>query len=292
MAAAASAATTSTLLCDIVDNVSLAKRVIRNRDGKPGSETHIYVVNTAQANQSRLSFLLGDADKARYGRVVRKPGTFQDSGQGAFTMLVACEGEDADALRKLQERVVDGMKEFGLLNASISSHPDVVKLVMSPIILEGESSVMISTNLTDDTEYYMKISKGPHAGKFMPIRMEDIRVGDRIVISIRMDRHRDKPKHRFTRYTQRVFVIDRSSYGRESTVVGSSGKAVDVIDFDPALLEDNDSPAAPPSAASGAEADETGGSGAASGSHGAAAGEEDEEDEFANALKRARTGGM
>jgi hypothetical protein len=281
--AAASAASTSTLLCDIVDNVSLAKRVIRNRDGK-GSETHIYVVNTAQPHQTRLSFLLGDADKGRYARVVRKPGTFQDSGQGAITMLVACEGEDAEALRKLQTRVVDGMKEFGLLNASISSHPDVVKLVMSPIVLESESSVMIGSNLTDDTEYYMKITKGPHAGKFMPIRMEDIRVGDRIVISLRLDRHRDKPKHRFTRYTQRVFVIDRSAHGKESTVVGSSGKTVDVIEFDPSLLDDSDSAPARPPAAAEAEDD---GAGA-----GAAAAADDEDDEFASALKRARTGGM
>lgn len=291
----------STLLCDVIDNVALAQRVMRSRDGKPGGEKHIYVSNTAASPNSNLTFLLGDADKGRYVKVIRKPSTYQDSGQGALTMLLAVEGEDASALRALQNKVVDGMKEFGLLNASISNHPDVIKLVMSPIILEKEDSVMIGTNVTDETEYFLKISKGPHAGKFMPIRQDDIRVGDRIVVSLRMDRHRDKPKHRFTRYTQRVFVIERGSYARDAaSVVGSSGKAIDVIEFDPSLVQDDYAEPTEAGAGAAAAASDPSSSGAAA----AAAASpsrasapvpqndeaEEEEDEFAHALKRARTG--
>lgn len=291
----------STLLCDVIDNVALAQRVMRSRDGKPGGEKHIYVSNTAASPNSNLTFLLGDADKGRYVKVIRKPSTYQDSGQGALTMLLAVEGEDASALRSLQNKVVDGMKEFGLLNASISNHPDVIKLVMSPIILEKEDSVMIGTNVTDETEYFLKISKGQHAGKFMPIRQDDIRVGDRIVVSLRMDRHRDKPKHRFTRYTQRVFVIERGSYARDAaSVVGSSGKAIDVIEFDPSLVQDDYAEPTEAGAGAAAAASDPSSSGAAA----AAAASpsrasapvpqndeaEEEEDEFAHALKRARTG--
>lgn len=291
----------STLLCDVIDNVALAQRVMRSRDGKPGGEKHIYVSNTAASPNSNLTFLLGDADKGRYVKVIRKPSTYQDSGQGALTMLLAVEGEDASALRALQNKVVDGMKEFGLLNASISNHPDVIKLVMSPIILEKEDSVMIGTNVTDETEYFLKISKGQHAGKFMPIRQDDIRVGDRIVVSLRMDRHRDKPKHRFTRYTQRVFVIERGSYARDAaSVVGSSGKAIDVIEFDPSLVQDDYAEPTEAGAGAAAAASDPSSSGAAA----AAAASpsrasapvpqndeaEEEEDEFAHALKRARTG--
>lgn len=291
----------STLLCDVIDNVALAQRVMRSRDGKPGGEKHIYVSNTAASPNSNLTFLLGDADKGRYVKVIRKPSTYQDSGQGALTMLLAVEGEDASALRTLQNKVVDGMKEFGLLNASISNHPDVIKLVMSPIILEKEDSVMIGTNVTDETEYFLKISKGQHAGKFMPIRQDDIRVGDRIVVSLRMDRHRDKPKHRFTRYTQRVFVIERGSYARDAaSVVGSSGKAIDVIEFDPSLVQDDYAEPTEAGAGAAAAASDPSSSGAAA----AAAASpsrasapvpqndeaEEEEDEFAHALKRARTG--
>jgi hypothetical protein len=285
------AAASSTLLCDIIDSVTLNKRVMRNRDGKPGNETHIYISNAGGATpNSNLTFLLGDADKGRLVKVIRKPSTYQDSGQGALTMLLAVEGEDAVALRTLQNKVVDGMKEFGLLNSSISNHPDVIKLVMSPIIIEKEDSVMIGTNVTDETEYFLRIPRGEHAGKFMPIRQDDIRSGDRVVISLRMDRHRDKPKHRFTRYTQRVFVIERGSSGRDAAaVVGSSGKAVDVIEFDASLVDDyDDAPAAAPAAAAAAAAAPAPAAAAAPAIKNEG---DEEEDEFANALKRARTGG-
>jgi hypothetical protein len=301
-----STAAASTLLCDVIDNVALAQRVMRSRDGKPGGEKHIYISNAAVSPNSNLTFLLGDADKGRYVKVIRKPSTYQDSGQGALTMLLAAEGEDAAALRALQNKVVDGMKEFGLLNASISNHPDVIKLVMSPIILDkaDEPTVMIGTNVTDETEYFLKITKGQHAGKFMPIRQEDIRVGDRIVVSLRMDRHRDKPKHRFTRYTQRVFVIERGSYSREAaSIVGSSGKAIDVIEFDPSLVQDDYTE--PAGAAAEGEAGAAGAAATAAASNpspapaagapaaAAASGsaDQDEDDEFAHALKRARSGG-
>lgn len=266
--------------------IKLVKRQVKTKDGKPG-ETHYFISNTTHNPNANIQFLLGDADANRLCRVIRKPGQFEDRAESSFTMMVALEGEDARGAEILQNAVVEGMKEVGLINASISTHPDVVKLIMSPLIYKrDDGGVAMGMNLTDDTEYYLKVTKGKHAGKFMRITRDQIRVGDGVVVSVRCDRHREKPKHRFTRYTQKVFVIDRNKENRNLSIVGSSGSAVDIIDFDPELENDDDEAATASTGAGGASSTAAA-AGPATASTGASGGDEDD-DEFAQALKRAR----
>jgi hypothetical protein len=277
-------------LHNLTDKIKLAKRIIKGKDGKP-QETHVYVSNTVSNPNTNLTFMLGDADAGRLCRVVKKPGQFEGRSEGSFTMLVSLQGDDAAGARVLQDSVVSGMKELGLINASISTHPDVIKLIMSPMIYEREDgSISMAMNLTDDTQYFLKISKGKHAGKFMSISRDQVRQGDGVVVVLRCDRHREKPKHRFSRYAQKVFVIDRSDDKKDLAIIGSSGAVIDVIDYDPELDEEADGSS---SAAAGTAQVGGGGSGAGSGSGNAAAvavndESNDAEDEFEQALKRAR----
>jgi len=275
-------------LHNLQDKIKLVKRVIKGKDGKP-QETQVYISNQLSNPNTNIMFMLGDADAGRLCKVVKKPGQFEDRAESSFTMLVGLEGEDAAGARLLQESVISGMKELGIINASISTHPDVIKLIMSPLIYEREDgSVAMAMNITDDTQFFLKVTKGKHAGKFMTITRDQVRNGDGVVVVIRCDRHRDKPKHRFTRYAQKVFVIERSDDKKDLTIVGSSGKTIDVIDYDPELDEEGDdststhASAAPSAADSGAG----GGSGAAAADSGTAGNED--EDEFEQALKRAR----
>jgi hypothetical protein len=266
-------------LHNLEGKIKLVRRQMKTKDGKPG-ETQVFISNTTHNPNSNILFMLGDADAGRLCRVVKKPGQFEERAESSFTMLIALEGEDARGAKLLQTSVVEGMKELGIINASISTHPDVVKLIMSPLVYErDDASIAMSVNLTDDTEYYLKVAKGKHAGKFMRITRDQVRQGDGVVVVVRCDRHREKPKHRFTRYTQKVFVIDRNKDTRNFSIVGSSGASVDIIDYDPELDNEEDE----------------GGAGEAAGAGGAAAATgapsrvpEEEEDEFAQALKRAR----
>lgn len=271
-------------LHNLQDKIKLVRRVIKGKDGKP-QETQVYISNQLSNPNTNIMFMLGDADAGRLCRVVKKPGQFEDRAESSFTMLVGLQGEDAAGARLLQESVISGMKELGIINASISTHPDVIKLIMSPLIYEREDGdVAMAMNITDDTQFFLKVTKGKHAGKFMTITRDQVRNGDGVVVVIRCDRHRDKPKHRFTRYAQKVFVIERSDDKKDLTIIGSSGKTIDVIDYDPELEEEteHDQPTAPAAAPAAAPA---GASGSGSGS--GAAGNEDE-DEFEQALKRAR----
>lgn len=297
-AAAAAAATEQSAannlyLHNLEGKVRIVKRQVKTKDGKPG-ETQYFISNTTHNPNANIAFMLGDADASRLCRVIRKPGQFEDRAESSFTMMVSLEGEDARGAEMLQTAVVEGMKEVGLINSSISNHPDVVKLIMSPLIYRrDDGGVAMGMNLTDDTEYYLRVPKGKHAGKFMRITRDQVRNGDGVVVSVKCDRHRDKPKHRFTRYTQKVFVIERNKDDKNLSIVGSSGSAVDIIDFDPELENDDDTSGAASSGAGGAAS--SGAGGAAGGGAGAAAvsakggaGDGDDEDEFAQALKRAR----
>jgi hypothetical protein len=283
-------------LHNLQDKIKLVRRVIKGKDGKP-QETQTYISNQLSNPNTNLMFMLGDADAGRLCKVVKKPGQFEDRAESSFTMLVGLQGEDAAGARLLQESVVNGMKELGIINASISTHPDVIKLIMSPLIYEREDGdVAMAMNITDDTQFFLKVTKGKHAGKFMTITRDQVRNGDGVVVVIRCDRHRDKPKHRFTRYAQKVFVIERSDDKKDLTIIGSSGKTVDIIDYDPELEEEEEAAAGGAVAAAGgagavAVAVAAAG-GAAAGGAGAVAvpadNNDDDDDEFQQALKRAR----
>jgi hypothetical protein len=147
-------------------------------------------------------------------------------------------------------------------------------------------------NITDDTEFNLKITKGKHAGKFMRITKDQVREGDGVVVIVRCDRHREKPKHRFTRYTQRVFIIERATEAKSMNVIGSGGQSVDVIDYDSSMEEEAGEGSSGAGAAAGGAGAAAGGSGSGSGSGSGAAAlvnDADEEDEFAQAMKRARS---
>jgi len=219
-------------------------------------------------------------------------------------MMVSVQGEDADGLKMLQRTVFDGMKEIGLISSTIHPDPSIIKLIMSPMIYEREDgAISMTMNITDETEFNLKITKGKHAGKFMRITKDQVREGDGVVVIVRCDRHREKPKHRFTRYTQRVFIIERATDTKAMNVIGTGGQSVDVIDYDSSMEDDEEAPAA-------------GGAGAGAGTAAAAASssapavpaapadgssrpvkserepDQDDEDEFAQAMKRARNVGV
>jgi len=306
MAAAATAESSSIskmYLHNLEGHVKLAKRVIKGKDGKPG-ETQVYISNALNNPGANLMFMLGDADAGRLAKVVRKPGTFENKGEGSISMMVSVQGEDADGLKMLQRTVFDGMKEIGLISSTIHPDPSIIKLIMSPMIYEREDgAISMTMNITDETEFNLKITKGKHAGKFMRITKDQVREGDGVVVIVRCDRHREKPKHRFTRYTQRVFIIERATDTKAMNVIGTGGQSVDVIDYDSSMEDDEEAPAA-------------GGAGAGAGTAAAAASssapavpaapadgssrpvkserepDQDDEDEFAQAMKRARNVGV
>lgn len=278
-------------LHNLTDKIKLVKRIMKGKDGKP-QETHVFISNTVSNPNTNLMFMMGDADAGRLCRVAKKPGQFEGRAESSFTMLISLQGEDAAGARLLQDSVVGGMKELGLINASISTHPDVIKLIMSPMIYEREDgSISIALNLTDDTQYFLKITKGKHAGKFMTISRDQVRQGDGVVVVVRCDRHREKPKHRFSRYAQKVFVIDRSDDKKDVAIIGSSGAAIDVIDYDPELDDEVSAEvagAAAGSAADSAAADSSADSAAAAVPGGENSPGSEDMDEFAQAIKRAR----
>jgi hypothetical protein len=270
-------------LHNLTDKIKLVKRIMKGKDGKP-QETHVFISNTVSNPNTNLMFMMGDADAGRLCRVAKKPGQFEGRAESSFTMLISLQGEDAAGARLLQDSVVSGMKELGLINASISTHPDVIKLIMSPMIYEREDgSISMALNLTDDTQYFLKITKGKHAGKFMTISRDQIRQGDGVVVVVRCDRHREKPKHRFSRYAQKVFVIDRSDDKKDLAIIGSSGAAIDVIDYDPEL---DDEVSAEVAGAAAGSAVAAAGAAAVPGDENSPGSED--MDEFAQAIKRAR----
>jgi len=279
-------------LHNLEGQVKLVRRTIKAKDGKPG-ETQVFISNAQHNPGSNLMFMLGDADAGRLATVVRKPGTFENKGEGSISMMVRVQGEDAEGLKMLQRTVFDGMKELGLISAAISPDPSIIKLIMSPMIYEREDGgVAMTMNITDDTEFNLKITKGKHAGKFMRITKDQVREGDGVVVIVRCDRHREKPKHRFTRYTQRVFIIERATEAKSMNVIGSGGQSVDVIDYDSSMEEEAGEGSSGAGAAAGGAGAAAGGSGSGSGSGSGAAAlvnDADEEDEFAQAMKRARS---
>jgi hypothetical protein len=294
MASSDSTAISKMYLHNLDGNIKLVRRVIKGKDGKPG-ETQVYISNALHNPGSNLIFMLGDADAGRLATVIRKPGTFENKGEGSITMMVKTTGEDADGLRMLQRSVFDGMKELGLISAAISPDPSIIKLIMSPMIYEREDgTVGMTMNITDDTEFNLKITKGKHAGKFMRISKDQVRDGDGVVVIIRCDRHREKPKHRFTRYTQRVFIIERAAEQKSMNVIGSGGSAVDVIDYDPEMedeLEGTGSSGAGAGVGGGSSADAAAAAAAGGASSSHAKEDDGDDDEFSQALKRARGAG-
>jgi hypothetical protein len=284
-------------LHNMIGKIKVVPRIIRAKNGKQG-ETHLIPVHVDNPT-TNLRFILGDADANQLCRVIRPPGTFE-GGQGSFTMALLLPKPHDDGARHMWGALVDGMKEVGVLDKGISTHPDVMKLVSFPPYYEGnEGGVIMSVTLGDDVEYLYKIPKGKrNEGKFAKITRDHIRKGDMVVVSVRLDRHRDKPKHRFTRYVQCVYVIERGNKtgGGVEHVIGSGGASVDVVtDYDPDV-EEEEAAAAQDGGCSGGDAAGAAGvgeggvrGGAAVGAATADAGNAgDESDEFAQALKRAR----
>lgn len=284
---AASSEVSKLFLHNMIDRIRLVPRVIRSKNGKPG-ETQLVPVNLDNPN-TNLRFILGDADAKQLCRVIRAPGTFENKGVGAYTMALLLPKPHDEGAKHLWDSLVKGMKETGVLDASISTHPDVMKLVAFPPIYEGnDGGVIMSVTLGDDVEYYLKIHKGVHKGNYAKITRDHIRKGDMVVVSVRLDRHRDKPKHGFARYVQCVYVIERGSkLSGVPHVVGSAGDSITVVDYDPEMEEEEGAEAE--NAGTGGAAGSGSGSGSGSSDPTAPAAKDEEEDEFAQALKRART---
>jgi hypothetical protein len=298
-----SSSTDSLFLHKLEGKIKLVKRVIRGKGGAPDKTQH-YLSNTEHNPQQNLVFMLGDADTGRLPKVIREPSQYQNNPQSAFTISLLLEKEDAAGARILWQTIIEGMKEHRLIDPSLHTGSEsIMKMLFIPLIAEGsDGAVFMTVTLGDDVEYLLKISKGKYAGKFMRISRDQIRRGDRVVVVVRMDCHRDTPKHRFNRYAQRVFVLERSSpAGADASImVGSSGNTVDVIDYDPSMEEEEEevSATANPAAAAAAAAatgpsiaSAAGATTAAEEGEGGAAEDDDGGDEFEQALKRARTAG-
>lgn len=289
-AAAAGSSAQSLFLHNMTGNIKLVKRVMRGKGGAL-PETQIYVSNALNNPQQNLTFMLGDADTGRYAKVIREPSQYQGQAQSAFTVALLLEKEDAAGARMLWQSIIDGMKEHRLIDASLHTSESVMKMISFPIIAEGsDGAVFMNVTLGDDVEYLLKIAKGKYAGKFMRISRDQIRKGDRVVVLVRMDRHRVTPKHRFNRYAQRVFVLERAATRGENDaiVAGSSGTTVDVIDYDPSMEEEEEAAIAGGAAGGAAE----GAAASEPPSAGTTDDASEEGDEFEQALKRARTAGI
>jgi hypothetical protein len=289
MSDAASSSAQQLYLHNMIGKVKVMKRTLRAKDGRPG-ETQVYVGHSEVNSGANLTFVLGDADTGRLATVVRAPSTYQNQGTGAFTMNLRLDGEDAEGARMLWNSILEGMKEHGILDKSLSTHPDVMKLVTFPLISEGDNgAIYMTVTLGDDAEYLRKLTKGRLAGKFVRISRDEIHKGDRVVVLVKLDRHRDKPKHRFNRYAQRVFVIERGDTGSAAAaIIGSSGKSVDVVDYDPSM-EDEDEEGVAPSAAAGAGGAAAAAAAAPTSADSTENDAQDEDDAFEQAMKRART---
>jgi hypothetical protein len=274
-------------LHNMIGKVKLMERVTRGKDGRPG-EKQLYMGHTEHNSGANLTFVVGDADVGRLATVIRAPSTYQNQGTGAFTFSLKLEGEDAEGARHLAEAIVAGMKQKGIIDQSL--HPEVVKVISFPLITESNGAVYMNVTLGDDVEYLRKLTKGRLAGKFVRISRDEIRKGDRVVVLIKLDRHRDKPKHRFNRYAQRVFIIERDASGAgAAAIIGSSGKAVDVVDYDPTMEDEDEEGGSAGGAAAAAAAARPAAAAAPAGSSPADAEPADEEDAFEQAMKRART---
>jgi hypothetical protein len=284
--AAASAASNSAqqlYLHNMHGKLKMICRELRAKDGRPAEKQYV-MVNTENKPNSNLTFVVGDADVGRLARVIRAPSTYQNQAQSAYTISVLLEGEDAEGAKMLWDEIIAGMKEHKILDKALVTTPEIMKMISHPIISVNDSgSVFMTITLGEDVEYLRKITKGKQAGKFARINRDQIRVGDRVVVVIRLDRHRDSPRHRFNRYAQRVFVIERNEGALDAAVIGSSGKQVAVVDYDSSMEDEDDSAgaAAAPAAAAAAPA--------AAAAAGASAEPADEEDAFEQAMKRART---
>lgn len=288
---APSSSTNSLFLHNLEGKIKLTKRVIRGKGGAP-DKTQYYLSNTEHNPQQNLVFMIGDADTGRLARVIREPSQYQNNPQSAFTISLLLEKEDAAGARILWQSIISGMKEHRLIDPSLHTGSEsIMKMMFIPVYAEAsEGGVFMTVTLGDDVEYLLKIQKGKHAGKFMRISRDQLRRGDRVVVVVRMDRHHDEPKHRFNRYAQRVFVLERNapSGADASIVVGSSGNTVDVIDYDPSMEEEEEE---------GAETASSGAAAAAAAATGeppsatATTNDDDGGDEFEQALKRARKAG-
>jgi hypothetical protein len=259
-------------LGSMAGKLKLTKRVIKGKDGRPGEE-QIYVSNTEFKPNQNLVFAVGDADVGRFARVIRAPSTYKDQANSAYTISVALEGEDAEGAKMLWNVIIDGMKEHGILDKKLVTTPDIMKMISHPIINESEDGgVFMTITLGDDVEYLRKITKGKMAGKFTRITRDQVHKGDGVVVIIKLDRHRDTPKHRFNRYAQRVFVIEQAKGASGAgAVIGSSGKQVDIVEYDSSMEDEDDG--APAAAAAPAAP---------------AAPEDGDDDAFEQAMKRAR----
>jgi hypothetical protein len=289
-APAAASAASQLYLHHMNGKIKMLRRQLRGKDGRPG-DVQFYMANTEHKPNANLTFVVGDADVGRLARIVRAPSTYQDQANSAYTISVALEGEDAEGAKMLWNEIIAGMKEHNILDRSLVTTPDIMKMISHPIIsVTEDGAVFMTVTLGDDVEYLRKITKGKMAGKFARITRDQVHKGDRVVIVIKLDRHREKPRHRFNRYAQRVFVIERSEDATDAAgVVGSSGKQVEVVDYD-SSLENDDEEGKETSIAAGAGADSASskrGRGAEA-SEAAAAEEGGDDDAFEAAMKRAR----
>jgi len=289
--AAPSSSAAQLYLHNMQGKLKMICRELRAKEGR-NAEKHYVMVNTDYKPNSNLTFVVGDADVGRLARVIRAPSTYKNQTDSAYTISVLLEGEDAEGAKMLWAEIIAGMKEHKILDKSLVTTPEIMTMISHPIISVNDSgSVFMTITLGDDVEYLRKITKGKQAGKFARINRDQIRVGDRVVVVIKLDRHREKPRHRFNRYAQRVFVIERNEDATEAAVIGSSGKQVEVIDYDSSMEDDgeakNDSGAAAGAGGAAAAAttskrerkDENDTEGAAAA---------DGEDAFEAAMKRAR----
>ena len=278
------------------DNLKMLKRQLRGKDGRPG-EAQLYMANVATKPNANLIFVVGDADLGRLARVVRAPSTYKGQDNSAYTISLALTGEDAEGAKALWQTIIAGMKEHRVLDPSMVTTPDIMKMVSFPIISETEDgAVFMTVTLGDDTEYLSKINnpKSKLHGRFKRITRDQIHKNDRVVVVIKLDRHREAPRHRFNRYAQRVFVIEQDKNASNSAgIIGSSGMQVEVVDYDSSLEDEEEEGGA---AGAAAAADPAPAAATTKGTKRARpAAEEEEEtpeddnDAFEQAMQRART---
>lgn len=276
-------------------NLKMLKREMRGKDGRAG-EVQRYMANVATKPNANLIFVVGDADTGRLARVVRAPSTFKEQPNSAYTISLALQGEDADGARYLWEAIIAGMKEHRILDPKMVTTPDIMKMVSFPIISEtDDGAVFMTVTLGDDTEYLRKINKpkSKFHGRFKRITRDQVHKNDRVVVVIKLDRHREAPRHRFNRYAQRVFVIEQDKdASSDAGIIGSSGAQVEVVDYDSSLEDEEEGEggsvevAAPAAAAAAAT---KGTKRARPAAEEEAETPEDDNDAFEQAMQRART---
>lgn len=259
------------------DEIKLVKRMPKKgRDGKTFGEEHYFLSNQASNPNASMTIMVGDhtlKPQPRYARVKWAPSQYQGKEDASWSMTLNLTGDDAEGLRRLARRAFDEMKRVGIFSSSVV--PEVAHMVMSPIIKEcDDGSVDLVVNLGDDVVFYEYIHSGKFAGKHKVITRQELLQDALVVAQVGLDRHRDKPKHRFTRYCRKVIVYKQGEPRGAKMVVGSDGTELEVVPADE--LEEEEAGEVATNA------------GAAAGSSSEPDNDEDDDDEFAQAAKRAR----